>query len=176
MNKVYIEKTLKIANELASSLGLTIEDVEWVKEAGEFILRIIADSKEGLTIDQATELNNLISDRLDVENYIEEEYMLEVSSPGIERVLKNDEDIINSIVWHTTGRPKMSLLEKIIFVADYIEPLRYKQKNLKEIRELAFSDLNECVYVIARDTVDFIESHGKNLDDMTVLTRDFYKK
>ena len=97
MNKVYIEKTLKIANELASSLGLTIEDVEWVKEAGEFILRIIADSKEGLTIDQATELNNLISDRLDVENYIEEEYMLEVSSPGIERVLKNDEDIINSI-------------------------------------------------------------------------------
>ncbi len=97
MNKVYIEKTLKIANELASSLGLTIEDVEWVKEAGEFILRIIADSKEGLTIDQATELNNLISDRLDVENYIEEEYMLEVSSPGIERVLKNDEDIIKSI-------------------------------------------------------------------------------
>lgn len=87
-----------------------------------------------------------------------------------------DEDIINSIVWHTTGRPEMSLLEKIIFVADYIEPLRYKQKNLKEIRELAFSNLDECVYVIARDTVDFIESHGKNLDDMTVLTRDFYKK
>lgn len=97
MNKVYVEKTLVLANELASKLDLTIEEVEWVKEAGEFILRIIADSKEGLTIDQATELNNLISDRLDVENYIEEEYMLEVSSPGIERVLKNDEDIINSI-------------------------------------------------------------------------------
>ena len=87
-----------------------------------------------------------------------------------------DEDIINSIVWHTTGRPDMSLLEKIVFVADYIEPLRYKQKNLKEIREMAFSDLDECVYMIARDTVDFIESHGKNLDDMTVRTRDFYKK
>lgn len=97
MNKVYIEKTLHLANEIASKLTLTIEDVEWVKEAGEFVLRIIADSKEGLTIDQATELNNLISERLDVENFIQEEYMLEVSSPGIERVLKTDEDIVNNI-------------------------------------------------------------------------------
>lgn len=97
MNKVYIEKTFILANEIASSLDLTIEEVEWVKEAGEFVLRIIADSKEGLTIDQATELNNLISERLDVENFIQEEYMLEVSSPGIERVLKTEEDIISNI-------------------------------------------------------------------------------
>ncbi len=97
MNKVYIEKTLHFANEIASKLSLTIEEVEWVKEAGEFVLRIIADSKEGLTIDQATELNNLISERLDIENFIQEEYMLEVSSPGIERVLKTEEDIVNNI-------------------------------------------------------------------------------
>lgn len=97
MNKVYVEKTLLLANEIASKLDLTIEEVEWVKEAGEFVLRIIADSKEGLNIDQATELNNLISERLDVENFIQEEYMLEVSSPGIERVLKTEEDIISNI-------------------------------------------------------------------------------
>lgn len=97
MNKVYVEKTLLLANDIASKLDLRIEEVEWVKEAGEFVLRIIADSKEGLTIDQATELNNLISERLDVENFIQEEYMLEVSSPGIERVLKTEEDIISNI-------------------------------------------------------------------------------
>ncbi len=87
-----------------------------------------------------------------------------------------DEDILNSITWHTTGRPNMSLMEKIIFVADYIEPRRYKQKNLSLIRELAFSDLDECVYKIASDTVDFLSENHKSLDDMTIKTRDFYKR
>lgn len=86
-----------------------------------------------------------------------------------------DEDVLNAVSWHTTGRPSMSLLEKIIFVADYIEPARYKQKNLTAIRESAFTNLDECVYQIARDTVDYINECGKELDEMTVRTRDYYK-
>ena len=45
-----------------------------------------------------------------------------------------DEDILNAIIWHTTGRPGMSILEKIIFIADYIEPGRKAAPNLTEIR------------------------------------------
>lgn len=86
-----------------------------------------------------------------------------------------DEDILNSVSWHTTGRPSMSLLEKIIFVADYIEPARYKQKNLTSIRELAFINLDKCVYQIANDTIDYINERGIELDEMTVKTRDYYK-
>lgn len=87
-----------------------------------------------------------------------------------------DEDILNSITWHTTGRPDMSLMEKIIFVADYIEPRRYKQKNLEYIRELAFTDLDSCVYQIAKDTVEFLKENNRALDEMTVMTQDFYKR
>ena len=85
-----------------------------------------------------------------------------------------DEDIINAVKWHTTGRPGMSKLEKIIFVADYIEPGRYKQKNLKMLRETAFIDLDRCVYLIAGDTVDYLTGHNKSMDEMTVRTRDYY--
>ena len=87
-----------------------------------------------------------------------------------------DEDILNSIKWHTTGRPQMSLLEKIIFVADYIEPGRYKQKNLCQIRQMAFFDLDKCVYQIAKDTIDYITLSNKDLDNMTVETAEYYKR
>lgn len=87
-----------------------------------------------------------------------------------------DEEILNSITWHTTGRPDMSLMEKIVFVADYIEPRRYKQKNLEYIRELAFTDLDACVYKIASDTVDFLKENNRALDEMTILTQEFYKR
>lgn len=93
----YISKATIIANECASLLNLTIEEVEWVKEAGTYILRIIADSSDGLDINQATSLNELISDALDKDDFIEEEYMLEVSSPGAEKQLKSEEEIIKSI-------------------------------------------------------------------------------
>ncbi len=53
-----------------------------------------------------------------------------------------DEDILQAITWHTTGRPNMSLLEKIIFIADYIEPSRKPVKELDLIRRLAFEDID----------------------------------
>ncbi len=87
-----------------------------------------------------------------------------------------DEDILNAVSFHTTGRPGMSLLEKIIFVADYIEPARYKQKNLTSIREMAFINIDKCVYRIAKDTVEYIVGTGNELDEMTVRTRDYYMK
>ena len=93
----YVDKVKTLAEEKASKLGLTIESVEWVFENGVYILRIIADKDNGLDIDDATALNEAMSDALDKENFIEEEYMLEVSSPGIERELKNDNDIKKNI-------------------------------------------------------------------------------
>lgn len=87
-----------------------------------------------------------------------------------------DEDICNAIYWHTTGRPEMSLLEKIVFVADYIEPGRYKQKNLPMLRHLAFVDIDKCIYQIAEDTLDYLGNKSNNIDPMTVKTRDYYKE
>lgn len=95
--KISIAQIRTIADEEASKLNLKICSVNWVNEYGALILRIIADSKEGLNIEQSTELNQAISEKLDEIDLIEEEYMLEVSSPGLERELENDEDITNSI-------------------------------------------------------------------------------
>ena len=96
MNKI-INQIKQRAIELAKELELEIIDVEWVNEFGTNILRVIADSKDSLNIDQATALNEAISLELDKLDLIEDEYMLEVSSPGIERELKTEEDIINNI-------------------------------------------------------------------------------
>ena len=98
MNNNYVSKARDIANTAANSLGLVIEEVEWVKESGTYILRIIGDKASGsFDIDDCTKLNELISDALDKEDFIKEEYMLEVSSAGAEKVLKSKEEIIKNI-------------------------------------------------------------------------------
>jgi len=89
----YVDKVKEIAQNEATKLNLEIETVEWVFENNVNILRIIADKEEGLNIDDATSLNNQLSEILDKEDFIEEEYMLEVSSPGAEKELKSDKDI-----------------------------------------------------------------------------------
>ena len=58
-----------------------------------------------------------------------------------------DKDILNAVLNHTTGRPEMSRLEKIIYIADYIEPNRKKAPNLEEIRNLAFEDLDRAIRI-----------------------------
>ncbi len=85
-----------------------------------------------------------------------------------------DEDILNAIIWHTTGRPDMSLLEKIIFVADYIEPSRRLIPELNLIRQLAFTDINQAVIKILENTLKYLNEKGNPIDDMTQKTYDSY--
>ena len=85
-----------------------------------------------------------------------------------------DEDILNAIIWHTTGRPNMSLLEKIIFVADYIEPSRRPIPELNLIRQLAFTDINQAVIKILENTLKYLNEKGNPIDDMTQKTYDSY--
>lgn len=85
-----------------------------------------------------------------------------------------DPDIINAILNHTTGRPNMSRLEKIIFVADYIEPGRNKAQNLDGIRKLAFMDLDAALLQILSDTLEYLNQKEKSIDPMTDKTYQFY--
>ncbi len=78
-----------------------------------------------------------------------------------------DPEILSAIQWHTTGRPNMTTLEKIIFVADYIEPLRFKAQNLDEVRKLAFRDLNLTVCQILEDTLHYLDSGHGEIDPMS---------
>lgn len=88
----------------------------------------------------------------------------------------HDPDVINAILNHTTGRPGMSLLEKIIFVADYIEPGRKQAPNLTQIRKLAFQDLDGALLKILEDTLDYLKDTPGEIDPMTEKTYAYYKE
>lgn len=78
-----------------------------------------------------------------------------------------DKDILSAIRWHTTGKKDMSMLEKIVFVADYIEPNRKKLPDLDRIRTLSFHDISEAVKVIAKSTIEYLGSQGMYIDKFT---------
>lgn len=83
-------------------------------------------------------------------------------------------EICSAIEFHTTGKPNMSLLEKIVFIADYIEPYRNKAWDVDIIRGLAFEDINEAVYFCLKDTLEYLESKNKTIDEMTSKAYAFY--
>ena len=88
----------------------------------------------------------------------------------------SDPEILHAIKVHTTGEPDMNTLDKIIYIADYIEPCRNKAPNLEKVRELAFRDLNVCMAQILRDTLIYLKSGKGTIDPTTQLTYEFYKQ
>lgn len=87
-----------------------------------------------------------------------------------------DPDIIHAIKTHTTGEAGMSLLGKIIFVADYIEPLRDKAIRLGEIRQVAFYDLDLATLMILEDTISYLKKNDFYMDEKTLETYEYYKQ
>jgi len=86
-----------------------------------------------------------------------------------------DPEILSAIRFHTTGRPEMSLLEKIVFLADYVEPNRDRAPGLPELRRLVFTDIDRAVYEVAAATADYVSGTvSEGIDPMTVETRDYY--
>ena len=86
-----------------------------------------------------------------------------------------DPEIISAIACHTTGKADMSVLDKIVYIADYIEPYRNKAANLDDIRHMAFTDIDMAAYVILDDTLSYIRKTGRNIDTQTVDTYEYYK-
>lgn len=87
-----------------------------------------------------------------------------------------DAQILHAIKVHTTGEPDMSMLDKIIYIADYIEPKRDKAPNLAHVRKIAFCDLNACVAEILRDTLKYLSNKKGSIDSLTQTTFDYYKQ
>ncbi len=87
-----------------------------------------------------------------------------------------DDNILNAITNHTTGRPQMSLLEKIVFISDYIEPGRSTAKHLKELRKGAFLNLDQTLLWILEDTLTYLATTGKEIDPQTGCTYEYYRQ
>ena len=88
----------------------------------------------------------------------------------------SDKEVLHAIEVHTTGEPAMNLLDKIIFVSDYIEPNRDKAPNLPEIRALAFAQIDQAVLKILHDTIYYLNQKRGSVDYKTHDTYEYYKK
>lgn len=86
----------------------------------------------------------------------------------------SDPAILSAITCHTTGKPDMSLLDKIVFIADYIEPGRNKAPGLPEIRRLSFTDIDQALIRILSDTLDYLASSNDPIDPATQNVLDYY--
>ena len=86
-----------------------------------------------------------------------------------------DKEILSAIACHTTGKPSMKTLDKILYVADYIEARRDKAGNLASMRKLAFEDLDETLYRIMKGTLEYLEQKGSRLDPMTAEAFAYYE-
>ncbi|MDD3174133.1 MAG: bis(5'-nucleosyl)-tetraphosphatase (symmetrical) YqeK [Herbinix sp.] len=87
-----------------------------------------------------------------------------------------DEEILSAIAYHTTGRPAMTLLEKIIFTADYIEPYRKPLPRIEDIRKAAYNDLDLAVYMILENVLNYLSNNNSKIDNLTKETYEYYKK
>jgi len=90
----YVEKTVeKLAEELLADTGLELVDVEYVKEK-DWYLRVYIDKPEGIDIEDCQALSEKLEKELDEKNVVPDSYILEVSSPGLDRVLKKEKDFV----------------------------------------------------------------------------------
>ena len=93
----YEEKTEQLLEPVVSGLGFELVDVEYVKEGGTWYLRAYIDKEGGITVNDCEAVARRMNDLLDEEDYIEESYVFEVSSPGLGRPLKKEKDYIRSM-------------------------------------------------------------------------------
>ena len=87
----------------------------------------------------------------------------------------DDDEICSAIRYHTTGKPNMTALEQIVFIADYIEPDRDEMPRLPEIRKMAFANMNKCTAMIMSDTLKHLKDTNRDIDDETVRAYEYYK-
>lgn len=98
MNKKSIESTVhEIVEDIIKDTVFEIVDVEYVKEGPFKYLKVYIDKPEGITIDDCSDISRILNKKLDDIDLIKEQYFLEVSSPGIERPFKKEEDFIKNI-------------------------------------------------------------------------------
>ena len=95
--EIYEKKAEQLLLPIIESCGFELVDVEYVKEAGTWYLRGYIDKPEGITVTDCETVSRQFSDVLDLHDFIEDSYILEISSPGLDRPLKKEKDYIRSM-------------------------------------------------------------------------------
>ena len=95
--EIYEQKAEALVTPIVEKYGFELVDVEYVKEGGNFYLRAYVDKPGGITVDDCETVSREFSDKLDEADFIDEAYIMEVSSPGLGRPLKKEKDFKRSM-------------------------------------------------------------------------------
>ena len=87
----------RLIEPILNEMGFELVDIEYLSEHGRWVLRIYVDSEDGITLDDCARVSNEIGDLIDVNDIFEHEYVLEVSSPGLNRPLKKEKDFLKAV-------------------------------------------------------------------------------
>ena len=101
------QQVADLVEPILAEMGFELVDVEYLSKQGRWVLRLYVDKEGGITIDDCARLSGEIGDLIDVKDVIEHEYVLEISSPGLNRPLKKERDFI----WATGKRVKVRMVE-----------------------------------------------------------------
>lgn len=140
----YVLKTEKIAAPICEELGFELVDTEFVKEAGSDYLRVYIDKPGGITVDECEIVSRRMNDILDEQDFIEESYIFEVSSPGLGRALKKDKDFKRSI--------GMEVEVKLFKAVEGVKEFNAYLKDFDE-KTVTLSAEDEKVYTIDRSNI-----------------------
>ena len=132
MTKEIEIKAEALAAAICANIGVKLWAVEYVKEGGNWFLRVYIDRDGGVTIDDCEAVSRKLEGMLDTQDFIDSAYVLEVSSPGIDRPLKRQADF-----------------EK--YVGEYVDVKLYKALNKVKIFQGRLRGLKECVLSIETD-------------------------
>lgn len=130
------ERVENLVKDKIENIGYELYDVEYIKEGKNYFLRIFIDKDDGIDINDCERVNNEITDILDEANYIKEQYFLEVSSPGIERIIRKDKH-----------------LKKYIGNKIHLKLFRKDEKGNKEYTGI-LKDFNEDEIILENDKID----------------------
>ncbi len=144
------ERVEKLVEGKIKELGYELYDVEYAKEGKNFFLRIYIDKEDGIDLNDCEKVNDAINELLDKADYIKEQYFLEVSSPGIERILRKEkhlkdnlgeEVLIKLFKKDETGNKEYQGILKdfdseYIFFEDENEEVKLDRKNIAQIKTI----------------------------------------
>jgi ribosome maturation factor RimP len=106
---IVINQVADLVEPILGEMGFELVDVEYLSKHGRWVLRLYVDKEGGVTIDDCARLSGEIGDLIDVKDVIKHEYVLEISSPGLDRPLKKERDFI----WATGKRVKVRMVEPV---------------------------------------------------------------
>lgn len=155
----YETRSEELLLPIAEANGVEIYDVEYVKEGSDYYLRAYIDKEGGVTIDDCETVSRAFSEKLDLEDFLKEAYILEVSSPGLGRVLKKDrhfEKSLNEEVEIKLFKPEDNQKEWVGLLHEYDkDSITIELPHCEDESEVQYKYFERKNIAVIRLTLDF---------------------